>query len=84
MNNLQNPAWGKSFTNILRTTPARYQDGKNVPIHNMPNPRFLSESIIKLKDNKVIPNSLNLTMLFGTFGQFLDHDITLTNEGDIE
>ena len=84
MNNLQNPTWGKSFTNLLRTTPARYQDGKSVPIHNMPNPRYLSESIIKLKDNKVVPNSLNLTMLFGTFGQFLDHDITLTNEGEIE
>lgn len=47
-------------------------------LSNLPNPRFLSESIGKLPGNIVIPNKLNLTMLFGTWGQFLDHDITFS------
>jgi hypothetical protein len=78
----QNNAWksdlGKSYTNIKRKTPARYQDGKSKPLENLPNPRFLSESVSKLDGNIVVPNEFNLTMLFGTFGQFLDHDITLS------
>jgi hypothetical protein len=44
----------------------------------------LSESISKLDGNIVIPNEFNLTMIFGTWGQFLDHDITLSVEGTIE
>lgn len=84
----QNNAWrtdlGKSYTNIKRKTPARYQDGKSKPLENLPNPRFLSESVSKLDGNIVIPNEFNLTMIFGTWGQFLDHDITLSNEGTTE
>lgn len=78
-NNAANPDWGKSYTNLKRRTPARYQDGKSVPVTNLPNPRFLSESVSKLDGNIVIPNEFNLTMLFGTWGQFLDHDITLSD-----
>ena len=55
-NNQAHPDWGKSYTNILRKTPARYLDGKGVPLDNLPNPRFLSESVSKLDDNIVIPN----------------------------
>lgn len=84
LNNLQNPDWGKSYTNIKRKAPARYEDGKSEPLKNLPNPRFLSESISKLEDNIVVPNEFNLTMLFGTWGQFLDHDITLSNESNTE
>lgn len=83
-NNLKQTHWGKSMTNLLRKTPARYQDGKSEPVSNLPNPRFLSESISKLDGNIVIPNEFNLTMLFGTWGQFLDHDITLSAEGTTE
>lgn len=83
-NNLKQTNWGKSMTNLLRKTPARYQDGKSEPVSNLPNPRFLSEAISKLDGNIVIPNEFNLTMLFGTWGQFLDHDITLSAEGTTE
>lgn len=65
-------------------TEARYEDGKGKPIENLPNPRFLSEAVGKLEDNIVIPNEFNLTMLFGTWGQFLDHDITLTLQSENE
>lgn len=47
-NNQLNPEWGKSYTNIKRKAPPRYQDGKSEPLRNLPNPRFLSESISKL------------------------------------
>jgi hypothetical protein len=47
----------------------------------MPNARYLSETVGKLEGNIVIPNEFNLTMLFGIWGQFLDHDITLSKEG---
>jgi peroxidase len=83
-NNLKHSDWGKSYTNILRRTPARYEDGKSSPLLNLPNPRFLSEAVSKLDGNIVVANEFNLTMLFGTWGQFLDHDITLSNEGNTE
>ncbi len=78
-NNLNNPNWGKSFINFLRKGPARYQDGKGTVPNNLPNSRYLSEAVVSLEDNIVIPNQYNLTMLFGTWGQFLDHDLTLSN-----
>ena len=28
-NNIKNPDWGKSHTNLLRKSPPRYQDGKS-------------------------------------------------------
>lgn len=83
-NNLNNPDWGKSYTNLIRKAPARYEDGLSKPIENLPNPRYLSEAVSKLEGNIVIPNEFNLTMLFGTWGQFLDHDITLSQEGETE
>lgn len=55
-NNEKNPDWGKSYTNLKRRTPIRYEDGKSKPLNNLPNPRFLSESVSKLEDNIVIPN----------------------------
>ena len=27
-NNVQHPDWGKSFTDLIRVSPPRYQDGK--------------------------------------------------------
>jgi hypothetical protein len=47
-NNLAHPNWGKSYTNLIRKTPVRYEDGKSQPLKNLPNPRFLSEAISKL------------------------------------
>lgn len=79
-NNLAHPAWGQSWTNFARKAPNNYEDGFSIPRANMPNPRFLSESLSKLEGNVVIPNKFNLTMLFGTWGQFLDHDITLSGD----
>lgn len=82
-NNLNNPNWGKSYTPVKRITPPRYQDGVGEMLYNLPNPRFLSQLIGKLPGNTVVPNKLNLTMLFGTWGQFLDHDITFTQQGNL-
>lgn len=31
-NNLKHSNWGKSYTNIARRTPARYEDGKSKPV----------------------------------------------------
>ena len=48
LNNQKNADWGKSYTNLKRRTPIRYEDGKSKPLSNLPNPRFLSESVSKL------------------------------------
>ncbi len=50
-NNQNHPDWGKSYTNLKRRTPVRYQDGKSEPLKNLPNPRYLSETISKLPNN---------------------------------
>ncbi|XP_071539116.1 salivary peroxidase/catechol oxidase-like [Panulirus ornatus] len=78
-NNLENPLWGASFTPHRRVLPADYGDGVSTLRRaadggELPNARFVSTSV-----NLQTPRrSSCMTMLFTTFGQFIDHDLTFT------
>lgn len=81
-NNLSHPDWGKINTALLRKADSAYADGISSLATrgpNNPNPRVVSNNICKNIGD--IPNSLRLTDMCWIWGQFLDHEIDLTESG---
>jgi len=84
-NNLTDPRFGMRDTALLQVTPISYQDGVTalaVRGPNNPNPRVISNAICKSPSS--IPSAAGLTDLVWGFGQFIDHEIDLTKDGDSE
>jgi len=85
-NNLADPRIGMVGTALLQATDVTYEDGVStlaVRGPNNPNPRVISNSICKDVPGG-IPSTLNMTDLVWGFGQFLDHEISLTpNDEDV-
>ena len=79
-NNLKNPNWGSVRAQLLRTTAINYYDGISMPSNNPSNPRDISNIVFNQKES--IPNSRNITDMFWLWGQFLDHDISLTEAAE--
>ncbi|OXA44238.1 chorion peroxidase [Folsomia candida] len=85
-NNIGNPYWGSSFIEFRRLVPSAYEDGWNeprgggfhLPATNLPNVRAVS---VSLHPDYVHPDQ-KMTNMIPQFGQFLDHDMTLTPESD--
>jgi len=82
-NNFNNPEWGSSGSTLRRFLPAVYQDGRGVPRggrhpSSLPNPRWISQ---KNHPDSDIPDP-RYTHMVMQFGQFLDHDISLTPKDD--
>ncbi|MEL6608338.1 MAG: peroxidase family protein [Pseudomonadota bacterium] len=64
-----------------RLTEARYADGLG-ELYETTDPMTVARTLFDQDGD--IPNSQNLSTLFTTWGQFLDHDLTLTRESDSE
>nr|XP_040563711.1 peroxidase mlt-7-like [Lepeophtheirus salmonis] len=93
-NNLQNPKWGASFTPFARVIEARYGNDESNPTTvgqhyekpgclksgPLPNPRLLSVNFFKDKNRPLS----RATHMLAQFGQFLDHDLTLTPEAHVD
>ncbi len=81
-NNLANPDYGKTLTKLTRLAPIAYEDGISTPrggiSSTLPNPRNISNSIVKQEEGEDIPNPQNVASMLMQWGQFLDHDIDLT------
>ncbi|KAK3852342.1 hypothetical protein Pcinc_041064 [Petrolisthes cinctipes] len=80
-NNIDNPTWGASFTPFRRVAPHNYADGvSEMSVAQdgtaLPGPRFISTSVNVGDENDIAPRHC-LNILHMTFGQFVDHDITL-------
>ena len=74
---------GKVMTKFIRLLPSQYGDGKNTPAGaTRPSPRVISNKIFKQEES--IPNSKCASNMFWLWGQFIDHDITLTPTGKTE
>nr|XP_045600702.1 peroxidase-like [Procambarus clarkii] len=78
-NNLKNPTWGASFTPFRRALPPEYGDGVSSfrvasDGRELPSARLISTTV---HINK-LAESQSYTVLATTWGQFVDHDITLT------
>jgi peroxidase len=80
-NNLEHPEWGAAMNGHHRFLPPDYGDGiseprKSVTGYPLPSPRAVSSHLHKdegFHDHAV-------TILLVAWGQFIDHDITLTAE----
>jgi peroxidase len=80
-NNLANPAWGAVGQALLRLAPAAYSDGLSAPAGtSRPSARVISNTLSTHGDAD-IPNSKNLSAFAYLWGQFIDHDLDLTNTG---
>ncbi|HFB99954.1 MAG TPA: T9SS type A sorting domain-containing protein [Phaeodactylibacter sp.] len=78
-NNSTHPEWGAKGTNQLQVTPLSYSDGVSEPagIDRM-NPRQISNMVFQ--QDGLLPDVLELSDYAWVWGQFVDHDITLSPE----
>lgn len=82
-NNLENPDWGAAETELLRTTTVEYADGLSEPAgEHLPSAREVSNAVAD--QETLVENERYLTDFVWLWGQFIDHDITLSVEVDPE
>jgi hypothetical protein len=82
-NNVANPTWGKAGEPLLRVTPVGYADGiSTLPDRGGTNPREISNRVCK--QNNPNPSALNLSDYTWAWGQFLDHELDLTEAAQPE
>lgn len=76
-NNLSNPSWGATGTNLVRLGKAAYQDGIFQPFTGKISGRVVSNEIFA-QDEIDIKDPSNLSDFCWVFGQFIDHEFGLT------
>ncbi|MGN6370461.1 MAG: peroxidase family protein [Phycisphaerae bacterium] len=82
-NNLNHPNFGKAGIDLIRMSRAAYGDGVSAPAgQNRPSARAVSNAIDAQTGD--IVNNRNMSDIVYLFGQFLDHDIDLTDTGTTE
>ncbi|MGK7955991.1 MAG: peroxidase family protein, partial [Crocosphaera sp.] len=88
-NNLANPLYGEEGIQLLRLSPAAYEDGYSEPRGGgittpgtLPSPRAISNAIADQGEVSIL-NSFDLSDWFWQWGQFIDHDIGLTEAGPL-
>ena len=78
-NNLLNPSWGSIETPLRRAIHNGYADLLSTPkSESLPNPRTVS-NIVFSQGTVSVPNSKNASDMIWQFGQFLDHDLDLSD-----
>ncbi len=75
-NNADNPTWGSAGTALLKLAADAYADGVSTPAEGRPNARTVS-NLVAAQDGSV-PHSLQGSDIVWQWGQFIDHDITLS------
>ncbi len=77
-NNVLNPTWGAAGSDLVRMAPAAYGDGMSSPAGaTRENPRAISNTLVS--QSGPMPNTMNLSDWVFQWGQFVDHDMTLTD-----
>lgn len=77
MNNPVNPDWGAAHTPLLRLSGNGYTDSISSPAgQDRPNARYLSNLIFNQPE--LTPDPMTLSDFTWVFGQFMDHDMGLT------
>ena len=80
--NPDNEDWGAQFQTLLRLADPNYEDGIGTMVEGLPNPRAISNAVAQQSENE--PSSFGLSDLFWAWGQFIDHDLDLTEAGETE
>ncbi|MEL7371134.1 MAG: peroxidase family protein, partial [Myxococcota bacterium] len=79
-NNVDHPEWGASFAHLQRLAPSAYADGiDDMAGAARPSARVVSNALAEQAEGTSIPNPFNRTDFVWQWGQFLDHDIDLTD-----
>ena len=77
-NNEAHIHWGQAGTDLLRVAPAAYGDGISSPAGpGRPSARVVSDIIFNQRTLDTV-NDRNMSDFVAAFGQFLDHDLSLT------
>ena len=80
-NNPDHPEWGMADRPLRRAVPPAYADGVSAPSGaDRPNPRALSNAVLAQPGSTT--ESGGMTDMFWLWGQFIDHDIDLTEVAD--
>ncbi|MFT2090588.1 peroxidase family protein [Paraglaciecola sp. 2405UD69-4] len=79
-NNIENPLWGTSFSHLQRWADVAYEDGiSSMAGASRPSARLVSNNVANQDVGVVIPNTFNTTDYLWQWGQFIDHDIGVTD-----
>jgi len=82
-NNIASPGLGSVDARLLRQAPSAYGDGVSTPAGvGRPSPRAISNALCE--QFGTVGNPAAIRDIFWLFGQFLDHDIDLTQAADPE
>ena len=82
-NNLTNEEWGSSHEELLRLTTSEYADGYDtLAEYDRPSAREVSNAISAVTELE--QNSRYLTDVLWVWGQFIDHDLDLSEGGNGE
>jgi hypothetical protein len=79
-NNQINPEWGMAGGDISRISPANYADGVSV-LDEADKPGAREISNVIFSQTEIIPDKISLSDYVWVFGQFIDHDISLVENG---
>lgn len=75
--------WGATGQTLLRLAEADFDDGIGTLAEaDRPNPREISNAVAEQEGDE--PSSFGISDLFWVWGQFIDHDIDLTEAGETE
>ena len=78
-NNLAHPSWGGTGQDLLRLSPAAYGDGISSPAGaDRPGARLVS-NLLAASPAGGVTNDRDFTAFVYAWGQFLDHDLGLTD-----
>ena len=81
INNVFGITWGMAGGNLRRTIPNDYADGISAPAGaNRKSARAISNIVCNQSES--IPSSGKLSSMVWQWGQFLDHDLTLTETAE--
>lgn len=80
LNNAANPLWGATFAHLQRLGDADYTDGiSSMAGDTRPSARVVSNQVINQDIGVTEPNTFNRTDFVWQWGQFIDHDLDLTD-----
>lgn len=79
-NNLTNTNWGATFEHLQRLGPVDYADGiSELSGPDRPSARAVSNGVSDQVEGISIPNTISGTDFVWQWGQFIDHDLGLTD-----
>ncbi|MEN7341800.1 MAG: peroxidase family protein [Pseudomonadota bacterium] len=79
-NNIENPDWGSAFSHLQRLGPVDYADGvAALAGAERASARVISNVVIQQAEGVSLPNAFRRSDMVWQWGQFIDHDLGLTD-----